>query len=532
MSLQIWLPLINDLHNQGLNSSATISGGSKQTSGGKLGAGHYTGSIAIGYGNGLASRGTSVTFWMKPTVVTGWNTYFNFSNNGDTRFYIATNNSHIYPAYAASGAEGTTTLTTGTWYHIAMVAEDNGVFHVYLNGNLEVTIGAQSAFNFEGNANLGGQASYNDFRIYKKALSLSEVKEISKGLVAHYTLSQNSIVNKNILGSDSYPTNSSVTLGTYYTVIKESSDFFGLQAGDTFTVSYYLTCPSAKGGKLRIQYYKASDDRTSVYGTAIAAGQSGLVTYTATLSSTYRAYTKMQICIQNEDTSVTSNDIFYVRQLKIEKFNGNTAYTTSSDTSLVYDSSGYSGNLTITGNVNCDSNTPRYDKAIQFPANETSILSNSSLSIDPNAWTISFWEKCDWTNVETSRPQIVYWGNSIRIIKYSTNGRMRALYYYKDSEGTKTSALPYFMNAIGTDTSWKCFTLTFDGSTIRAYLNGTLNTSANLSSGFSLYDIGGNFRLNQTAETIPKSLSDVRVYATALSADDVKDLYNLGASIS
>ena len=552
MSLKVWIPgTTGTAKNQGFlqlpsPSYNTIS----EATSGKLGKA-IQGQVCYHLSSDPCSSQWSVTCWSKFT--SGYTTYnniilcLNTADSEDSKFYLSIiNNTTLNIGRGASGTVSYNlpgNFQVNTWYHLAATF-DGTTTKLYLNGSLvnsstggstksasNLTIGGRST-NANGTATTGAGWATNDVRIYDHCLTASEVKEISKGLVAHYTLSQNSIVNKNILGSNSYPTNSSVTVGTYYTVIKESSDFFGLQAGDTFTVSYYLTCPSAKGGQLRIQYYRTGDDRTSVYGTAIAAGQSGLVTYTATLSSTHRAYTKMQICIQNGNTSVTSNDTFYVSQLKIEKFNGNTAYTTSSDTSLVYDSSGYCRNLTVTStsNLQLDTTSPRYKSAIKFNGLSGAIGPSPFGARAVDELTVSFWHKPNsstgtyGTIIADSSPHSGFW--------MQLRGENPVWYY-------GGSWYVYNTTTISVDT-WYHIVLTYKNSTYQFYVNGqpvTTTTRGTFKAPTFTSDIvigcpqttagssSSDFRQYGTT-------SDVRLYATALSADDVKDLYNLGAQIS
>ena len=78
---------------------------------------------------------------------------------------------------------------------------------------------------------------------------------------------------------------------------------------------------------------------------------------------------------------------------------------------------------------------------------------------------------------------------------------------------------------------WNLITCTYDGSTMKAYINGELTGSRD---GAILdlqtttpYTVIGKA---QTANS-PDLLSDFRVYATALSAEDIKELYNTSAYV-
>ena len=100
---------------------------------------------------------------------------------------------------------GNTILNAGTWYHVGFTYDGtNGSIKLYVNGELDGTATYANQKNVEDYIQLFGwsfnsssgaaiYSGYNlkgylqDVRIYDNCLSSKEVKELSKGLVLHYT---------------------------------------------------------------------------------------------------------------------------------------------------------------------------------------------------------------------------------------------------------------------------------------------------------------------------------------------------------
>ena len=76
------------------------------------------------------------------------------------------------------------------------------------------------------------------------------------------------------------------------------------------------------------------------------------------------------------------------------------------------------------------------------------------------------------------------------------------------------------------------FAVTGDGTTTKLYIDGAFKANAKTYKGITgttIYlngwDSGSNYNFNG-------QLSDFRIYATALSADDILRLYNVGGSVT
>ena len=208
--LQVWIPGIENLNNQGLSSSIITQGGTYISSGGKIGKGCINASnMTINYGPGKAANQTSVTFWHKwnGAVPTGWVTTFHFPyNSGEKRYYLATNESHFYPAFVSSGGNTKFTLDSN-WHHIALVGTDSKLI-VYIDGIEDCTIPG-NAFTLEGNA-FFTSCYLNDIRIYDHSLSPKEVHEIAKGLVLHYPMNDE-YVESTVYDCSGYCNNGTIT---------------------------------------------------------------------------------------------------------------------------------------------------------------------------------------------------------------------------------------------------------------------------------------------------------------------------------
>ena len=229
MGLQIWLPLNGNLNNYGASRLKFNIVGSTTTlnsNAGKVGRQCYynnTNSSATGIVSDLPIQlGTQVSMfcWVNldnfgaSSNLTGILGQHRFSANqgmGITMKYVSATTGKLslntgngsgrtYNTYT-----GNTILNAGTWYHVGFTYDGtNGSIKLYVNGELDGTATYANQKNVEDYIQLFGwsfnsssgaaiYSGYNlkgylqDVRIYDNCLSSKEVKELSKGLVLHYT---------------------------------------------------------------------------------------------------------------------------------------------------------------------------------------------------------------------------------------------------------------------------------------------------------------------------------------------------------
>lgn len=279
MSLQVWMPLNGDLHNQGLSNLIFTNVNSNYTTidnNGKIGKCYTNNSHTEG---GLVSNTTinlgqkqSMFCWFKFTDLVSTSSLggnlvsqHRYSSNqglgisikyvSSTTGYLSVNtgdgSNRTYNTYC-----GTTLLQANTWYHGGFTY-DNGTMKIYVNGICEKTvdIGTQSVpadylvvFAWSLNSTSGSgvfgnyklQGSLNDVRVYNHCLSEGEIKRLARGLVVHYPLNNNGLGNENLYGYGSDCTSvASLNQSTNkFTVVTEDGHVCAHASGALQTTAY------------------------------------------------------------------------------------------------------------------------------------------------------------------------------------------------------------------------------------------------------------------------------------------------------
>lgn len=241
MSLQVWLPLNGDLHNQGLSNLQFSLANSTQTvidDNGKIGKcfkNQGTTSDGI-YSNSTINLSSTLSMfcWFKFDSIGSNNINAMITQCATANkegFILFLHKSSTTSGYLAveNGAstnlyKGSTLLQAGQWYHGGFTY-DGANLKLYLNGRLDGewnNIGGTTLNTYIGiflwairadrTPPIGSSyhfAGYlNDVRIYDHCLSNKEIEEISKGLVLHYKL--DNIINNIIYDCSGYNHNGSV----------------------------------------------------------------------------------------------------------------------------------------------------------------------------------------------------------------------------------------------------------------------------------------------------------------------------------
>ena len=616
MSLLVWLPLNGNLNNQGLsdlkfslvNYANAITSSS---SGGKVVSGLYkrTTKETADYiiSNKSITLGGDVTMccWAKVTGV-GYAGTANgiFGQHGhltgglgitmkdvsstDLRMSVNTG------LYGDSGASDRTYCTYygstniyNAWHHLCLTYNSSTrQLRMYVDGNLETITGYGSYITLAGNStvarpiilfawstdHLGSNIpSYrppcelNDVRVYDHCLSPKEVKEVAKGLVAHYQLktpkTKNYLEGKgfhiyNNWGVTSsiaatgetyrgYPvyrvtqTPTAASLNSFQTElwshgVYQSSDM-GFDLRSSAKWSYWLYArPVSHPTTTRIGgtasntgnwvedapeyqgdgWYKVGQTRTTTADRADAI-------YTSYYTSNAQTGVPIVIDFCGPHLLKGTNHTF---DNYIEHFSNN---------DIIEDVSGYNNDLRIVGSAIPYKGGPRYESYHSF--NQSGYFKKTDFNMRTNAFTIAFWMN---SPVTTSAQHFLVgtfngwttngfgmWRNAGTRTKYSS-------LYKSDSVGSHTG-LPAFEPDFG---SWTHVAFVYTGTQGIVYKNGVECGRVNGGSNGPVYHpalyLGNSLYSEVSSQTSESSMSDFRFYATALSAADVQELYNAPISLT
>lgn len=594
MALQVWLPLTEDTRNQGLCEVTVTNNGTTVNDTGKIGKCYATtadgnGIILTDYMNTLKNYSNySMCAWIymsssatshSSTIMSSgnWNT-----SNGNLCFALYSYSSG-YARLLIPNKGGwqtyinlTNHLMLETWYHVA-ITYDGTKTRAYVNGSY---IGESSSGGICENSNSTnlkiGAATYtngftlkgklNDIRIYDHALSAKEIKEISKGLIIHYKLENHKI--KNIMSYPTFETSSASGGWSHwgstghkgsYSQNTDPEYIYGNQPyshkvsnGISATVATYLTYQSpafdadiASGGYRSMVMIVKSEDgapidesicRPAANDTVAASSVTTAGKWTSINSLGNGFYECEFEGIYQKGTNnligfhVFSGKTIYVSSCYIENYSTRAGNTFGEDTDVMEDSSGYNRHgVHISGTVVAMKTTEgRYESCLQ---NLNGYMGKATVNIPSlDQITIAWWGNYTAFGSQTSGLFATSDLDTYPTDYTTTAGNMRDTRIdicnvagtYK---GLTTSGLEL--------NKWQHYCMTYNGTTAIWYVNGTqLNTVAQTGALKSFkYIYLGFSKAGGVTRMCTGKMADFRVYCTALSADDVMELYHTPASI-
>ena len=596
MALQIWLPLIRDINNQGLTDSTinNYNGGATQNAAGKLGKCYSfdgTNDLLSGTNPPLNNDTDEWSFcaWVNFSTMKNAGLFSNRSATGNTGIIVVVQSTGkiLVDDGVRWTITPTTSFTTDTWYHICVVRKKDVGKYLYINGVLDsstTTTGTASTANatrFMVGANQKTSttvdSSYyfngklNDVRVYDHALSSKEVAEIAKGLVVHFPLNGNGRAGDNLL-SNSIPDSSTSGWGRAGTdwVYSGIVNAEGTPKGKALRVTYNGTAGGVRGG-----IYHTLTAGTSVFSEGdkytITAMLRASVdcqirfyntlggTATENITTEWKIYTKTQtvtdttangrVQMYMQPSYVTTGAWIECAMVKMEKgdkatpwmpYSSSSIYTSMGyDSTTELDTSGFKYNATKLGTMEYDTDTPRYSVCTKFNGTDTALNCGYDFCVSGSKnMTISCWAyQENWsssggalitTNIRNGA------AGGFELLNQMTD--IMAVYSHYTNEAM-TTFVDSWAEFTGTLTSgWHHFASTYDTTSIKLYIDGELKTTTSITS------YGLKFRSGDTVYVgaVPDysiyqlngKISDVRIYYTTLTADQVKELYNSPVSIS
>lgn len=446
-----------------------------------------------------------------------------------------------------------------TWYHIAATVEyDKKKITLYINGHC---LGEQTiSENFQGFAgtrqlvigNLSGWTFFghiNDLRIYDHALSAAEVQELKKALVMHYTFNDPLIEATTNLLYEAWPhTNfSQAPLGTYTSFSRQ------LNGGSCEIVQFNgIQC-------LRLQALEGSQtgriystyDLTANKTYTIAFDYYSSVTHNQALHTemhggdyTWRgkscAYTTpnqwKRLSMTLTPTSNTKLYIFayakfnyyaYINNIQLEEKDHATPYTISNRAAMLQNETGLI-QPTVVNNISLSPLCVTGTYSSYFNGNDSYIDTPTiKANLFQDDYTLTFW------TYPLDDGRAIYFGDYNTLNTSSINFERTASgsfrYYHASNPDWIFSELSAPIN------TWTMLSVVYTPGTLKLFKNGELkrtqsHTASLLKNINSIMRIGRDERVGSTA--LWGYIDDFRFYTTALTNQEIKELYDCGGRIS
>jgi len=581
MPLRVWLPLLGNLDNQGLDDLIVTNNGATIDTAGKLGKCYcFNNTAAIVTHLNVSPFVEHFSFcgWVKFTSTTSAQYIFHLGGATWQSKYALSEDYSGTIVYYIDGTENRTTLSTAStlnqWVHYAYTY-DGSTVRIYVNGELGYSVAKSSAsFSYSDNLSFGArvnnsagtafaygmQTGYlNDVRLYDNCLSAKAIKEIAKGLVCHYTLGDKPCDNilTNSTGYNgttdwggvistatengipyliSQRTNTTSTSRTFVSHSAITSYVSSWSAGDKFTISGYYRVPSSEtyavSANLFIRWTFA-DSSFSDTGFSTPSASTVVKDTWIRFEYTYTVPANYTDGAVNFYLSAFSQGLSTVhwKYVKLEKGDRATPwlpnssdaeYTTMGyNSTTVYDCSGYNYHGAINTTMSVSSNTSRYSVSTNFNGTDNCITIPFNTMCPTNIFTMNIWfykDALGSKNYET----LVGGPSGFEMDTRAGTATTLSLYMASTRGSTLYSPLEFNM--------WNMITMVRDGTNEYYYVNGDLKktiTAKSMPTG--TYFIGA--WNTKTSQNYYGLMSDFRLYSTCLSADNILELYHTGATI-
>jgi len=553
MALKVWLPLNGTFINNGFLDKGITSENGIFASFGKVTPLALTqGSVTINY-KYAPKIFNNVEFswagWVKILETLENIPIFN-TNSNPKRFAISQypyNSLTFTTSFDDSSTEFEYSISdffpTNEWVHVAITYK-KGELTIYKNGELQEQFNKYfevSDWNEQDILMIENSSSrmLNDIRLYNHCLSVKEVKELSKGLCLHYTMSRpgaNLLKNSNFAnGTNSWVADSSTMSVLNDTNFKNILSFNATTenigrvynsnsgmfiSGTTYSYSFYAKASSSVNITPSREH---EDDGTTVTLTTIWTKYEGTIVATNN-SDNFSFYS-------NNTTST-----IYLANVKLEEGSKTTSWIPNNTDTLYNllgfnsneetDKSGYENNGVANNFTYWNSNTPRYLTSRTFNGVNSYILCHDPINSQTTEFTIS-----TWINIYTINSIKCLWsGRSIDEGPVTLYINMDTINFF-DSYSTYVD-----LNLI--PNNWYYIVVTWKNNGYKnIYVNGVLQVTEQSGTINEKENTYASIGCKSTDSQSPNDyafdgcISDFRIYTTVLSEDDIKELYNVGLSI-
>lgn len=545
MSCLIWLPLNGDLRNNGLSSveiTAIASPAPTYYTNGKIGKAYNANRRTMFNCPDLSGLETfTICFWAKTlpsdTLTIDWSDILGFQDVGtsgtvgnlrfETCYTTARPGIQWYDNSENNICNAWAEFFTkrDEWHHCVLSVEKDVAVKTYSDGEL-----IQTNTSGLGGGHLNGtfwigetnniEGALNDVRVYDTALSDYEIKLLSQAAILKFPLDNNGLGAPNLFntsGTISITSNGSVELinGGVKTTGLDKDTYFRIPLAETLTANttYTVSCQATgmEGGKaLRFGVVSQS----SGFNMSIHNGLN-VFSFTPTAD--------VSTSLMFDDNLRTGLPIVTMTNWKLERGTKASPYVPSGlpvDTTI-YDTSGFGNNATA-ANVTYSGDTARYTASSVFVSGSKITLPTITCSGFADSYTFAWWEKSTDANNKMA------WGfsNGNRLNLYRTGG-----YYCWNTGDGGNNKFGTLSTSLTADGNWHHLAVTGDGTTTKLYIDGEFKANATAYkplTGTQIYISGWD---TGTGYFWDGSLSDFRIYGTALSAEDIYELYKVSAKI-